>query len=116
MNGFLFRDLSLSQLWVKTDENFETFFSVRRMYDAQCAQTSAGKKKKLNEPIEGNIRSPADSQVMALIIPQLSFGTISEPQWDVMIENSNNDQSASQCVPWDTQGELMDEMSGLGNT
>lgn len=48
---------------------------------------------------------------MVLIIPQLSFGAISEtPQLKIQITII---QSLS--VPWDTQEELMDEMSGLGN-
>lgn len=48
---------------------------------------------------------------MALIIPQLSFGAISEtPRLKIQITII---QSLS--VPWDTQEELMDEMSGLGN-
>lgn len=104
----------MSQDWREFWDFF--IFSSQDVQRSVHTNFSRKKKKNLNEPIEGNIRGPADSQVMALIIPQLSFGTISEPQWDVMIENSNNDQSASQCVPWDTQGELMDEMSGLGNT
>lgn len=66
--------------------------------------------EKINKPIEVDIRGPADSQVMTLIIPQLSFGAISEtPQLKIQITII---QSLS--VPWDTQEELMDEMSGLG--
>lgn len=72
-------------------------------------ETSAGKKP--NEAIEGDIRGPADSQVMALIIPQLSFGAISEtPRLKIQ---TTIIQSLS--VPWGTQEELMDEMSGPGN-
>lgn len=47
MNGFLFRNLSLSQLWVKTDENFETFFfSSQDVGRSVRTNFSRGKKNK----------------------------------------------------------------------
>lgn len=86
------------QFWVKYDWDFFSENIGRRW-------------GKLNKPIEDDIRGPADSQVMALIIPQLSFGAISEtPRLKIQITII---QSLS--VPWDTQEELMDEMSGFGN-